>query len=115
MPTTTLAPSRVAIAIVEDDAGFLDALRRAVQTAVDLRLAGVAATTRADGLALRDRPPADVLLVDLGLPDGSGIDIIRAAAQRRPECSVMASSSFGDGTNITWSIEAGAAGYLMNQ
>ncbi|WP_159107111.1 hypothetical protein [Azospirillum sp. B4] len=43
MPTTALAPSRMAVAIVEDDANFLDALRRAPQTAIDLRLAGVAA------------------------------------------------------------------------
>ncbi|MDG3439622.1 response regulator [Nitrospirillum amazonense] len=112
MPTTAQAPSRVAVAIVEDDAGFLDALRQAVRTADDLRLSGVAAT-RADGLALLDGPPADVLLVDLGLPDGSGIDIIRAAAQRWPECAIMVSSSFGDETHVMRSIEAGAAGYLL--
>ncbi|MEA1671878.1 response regulator transcription factor [Nitrospirillum sp. BR 11163] len=112
MPTTAPASSRVAVAIVEDDAGFLDALRQAVKTAADLRLVGVA-VTRADGLALLDGPPADVLLVDLGLPDGSGIDIIRTAAQRWPECSIMVSSSFGDETHVMRSIEAGAAGYLL--
>ncbi|WP_199902661.1 response regulator transcription factor [Azospirillum sp. B4] len=110
MPTT--APSRVAVAIVEDDAGFLDALRQAVQGAADLRLTGVA-VTRADGLALLDGPPANVLLVDLGLPDGSGIDIIRAAAQRWPECSILVSSGFGDEAHVMRSIEAGAAGYLL--
>ncbi|TWB15517.1 LuxR family two component transcriptional regulator [Nitrospirillum amazonense] len=109
---TALAPSRVAVAIVEDDAGFLDALRQAVQSAADLRLTGVA-VTRADGLALLDGPPANVLLVDLGLPDGSGIDIIRAAARRWPECSIMVSSSFGDEVHVMQSIEAGAAGYLL--
>lgn len=41
-PTTALAPSCVAVAIVEGDAGFLDAPRRAGQTAIDLRLTGAA-------------------------------------------------------------------------
>lgn len=100
------------VAIVEDDPGFCDALGRAVQAAPDMRLAGVAGT-RADGLALLEGPPADVLLVDLGLPDGSGIDVIRAAARQWPSCSIMVSTNFGDETHVMRSIEAGAAGYLL--
>jgi DNA-binding NarL/FixJ family response regulator len=77
-----------------------------------MRLTGVA-DTRADGLALLDHAPADVLLVDLGLPDGSGIDVIRAALARWPDCGVMVSTTFGDETHVMQSLEAGAAGYLI--
>ena len=105
-------PSPIHVAIVEDDPGFSEALSRAVQAAPDLRLAGIA-MSRADGLALLQGPPADVLLVDLGLPDGSGIDVIRAAAQQWPSCSIMVSTNFGDETHVMRSIEAGAAGYLL--
>lgn len=71
------------------------------------------ANTRAEGLALLDGPPADVLLVDLGLPDGSGIDVIRAALRLWPSCDVMVSTTFGDEIHVMQSIEAGAAGYLL--
>jgi hypothetical protein len=37
-----------------------------------------------------------VLLVDLGLPDGSGLEVIQAARERRPDCEVMVVSVFGD-------------------
>lgn len=105
-------PPPIHVAIVEDDPGFCDAIARAVQAAPDMRLVGVA-LSRADGLALLQGPPADVLLVDLGLPDGSGIDVIRAAALQWPSCSIMVSTNFGDETHVMRSIEAGAAGYLL--
>ena len=100
------------VAIVEDDIGFRTALQRALLAAPDMRHAG-AAGTRAEGLALLQGPPVDVLLVDLGLPDGSGIDVIRAAAKLWPSCSTMVSTNFGDETHVMRSIEAGAAGYLL--
>ncbi len=105
-------PLPIHVVIVEDDPDFRDALCHIVQAAPDMRLAGMA-STRAQGLALLQGPPADVLLVDLGLPDGSGIDVIRAAVQLWPSCSVMVSTNFGDETHVMRSIEAGAAGYLL--
>ena len=104
--------SPIRVAIVEDDPDFSNALALALEHEPDLRLVGKAAT-QAAGLALLDGPPADVLLVDLGLPDGSGIEVIRAAALRWPRCSIMVSTNFGDETHVMRSIEAGAAGYLL--
>lgn len=111
LPCTPLsAPVRVAL--VEDDMHFQQAFAEAIEAAPDLHLAGVAGT-RSAGLALLDGPAVDVLLVDLGLPDGSGIDVIRAALDRWPACGVMVSTTFGDETHVMQSIEAGAAGYLI--
>ncbi|MEO8024570.1 response regulator transcription factor [Polaromonas sp.] len=106
------AVTPIHVAIVEDDLDFRDALVRALLAAPDMRLAGIAGS-RAEGLALLQGPPVDVLLVDLGLPDGSGIDVIWAAAQQWPGCSIMVSTHFGDETHVMKSIEAGAAGYLL--
>jgi len=100
------------VAVVEDDVGFRDALARALGGAPDMHLAA-AAGTRAQGLAMLKQAPVDVLLVDLGLPDGSGIDVIRAAVSAWPSCSIMVSTNFGDETHVMQSIEAGAAGYLL--
>ena len=112
-PTPTDAEALpIHVVIVEDDPSFRDAVSRAVQAAPDMRLAGIAGT-RAEGLAVLQDPPADVLLVDLGLPDGSGIDVIRAAVLQWPTCSIMVSTNFGDETHVMRSIESGATGYLL--
>jgi len=107
----TASPA-IRVTIVDDDPEFQGALARAVQAASDMVLTGRAAT-RAQGLELLQGAPADVLLVDLGLPDGSGIDVIKAASHAWPECGIMVSTTFGDETNVMRSIEAGAAGYLL--
>lgn len=92
--------------------GFQSALTAAIGTASDMRLLSVA-STRSQGLLMLEQAPAHVLLVDLGLPDGSGIDVVRAAHVQWPECNIMVSTTFGDETHVMQSIEAGAAGYLL--
>jgi DNA-binding NarL/FixJ family response regulator len=54
----------------------------------------------------------DVVLTDLGLPDGSGLEVIRQAARREPPCETLVISMFGDEENVLASIEAGALGYI---
>jgi DNA-binding NarL/FixJ family response regulator len=105
----------ISILIVEDKPEFLAEFSRTVSSAPDMYVAGTAATL-AGGLALLERKPADVMLVDLGLPDGSGLDIIREIA-RRPEwherCEIMVVSVFADEAHVMSAIEAGASGYLV--
>ena len=106
------SPTPIHVALVEDDVNFQNAFIEALNGSTDLRLVAVA-TCRAEGLALLQAAPADVLVVDLGLPDGSGIDVIRAAAKLWPGCAVMVSTTFGDEMHVMQSLEAGAAGYLV--
>lgn len=54
----------------------------------------------------------DVLLTDLGLPDGSGLEVITLAKGLNPACEPLVISMFGDETNVLASIEAGALGYI---
>jgi DNA-binding NarL/FixJ family response regulator len=53
------------------------------------------------------------MLTDLGLPDGSGIDVIRACVQRCPDCDIMVITMSSDDDNVIASIEAGASGYVL--
>lgn len=102
----------VRIALIEDDARFSQTLAEAIQAADDLQLQA-RVDSLAEGLRLLHGPPVDVMLVDLGLPDGSGIELISAARAAWPSCEVMVYSVFGDETNVIRSIEAGAQGYLL--
>lgn len=105
-------PTPLAIVLVEDDVAFQDAFRAAVGAASDLSVIGVAATVAQARILLRG-PAADVLVVDLGLPDGSGIDVIREAHAVWPDCAIMVSTTFADERHVIASIEAGASGYLL--
>jgi DNA-binding NarL/FixJ family response regulator len=108
------SPNAVAarVVLVEDDERFRAAFAAAIATTQDLVVHAQAATLR-DGMALLSGPPADVLLVDLGLPDGSGIELIRAARSAWPTCEIMVTSVFGDEAHVLLSIQSGAAGYLL--
>ena len=115
MTPTSPAASAIDVAVVEDDAACRIALVAALNAAPDMRLLWAAAT-RAEALAaLGDRmaQAPDVLLVDLGLPDGSGLDVIAAARTRWPGVAPMVSTIFGDEEHVLAAIEAGAMGYLL--
>ncbi len=100
------------VLIVEDDPQFRTAFTNAVIGAADLRLAG-AADDLPDGIRLLEQTLPDVLLVDIGLPSGSGIDLIRHAHQHVPKSDMMVVTVFGDERHVLECIEAGATGYLL--
>jgi DNA-binding NarL/FixJ family response regulator len=102
----------VGVLIVEDEPEFLSRFSAAVLGDPALRLLGAVSTGKA-GLALLDAQPPDVLLVDLGLPDISGIELIRHAAHHHPGCDALVVTMFADDGHVLGSIEAGATGYLL--
>jgi DNA-binding NarL/FixJ family response regulator len=70
-------------------------------------------TTLAQGLDQLSPEAPDVLLTDLELPDGHGVDLIRAAREKNERTEIMVISLFGDEHNVVDAIEAGAMGYLL--
>lgn len=102
------------VLIVEDDTQMREFFAASVSRCERLALAGSlgsAADARA-WLDMRASQPVDVLLVDLGLPDGNGLDVIRHARRTHPECEPLVISMFGDEDSVLASIEAGALGYI---
>jgi DNA-binding NarL/FixJ family response regulator len=104
--------SPISVALVEDDPGTHERLVAVIGRTPALSLARTA-TRAADIIEwLREGRP-DVLLVDLGLPDRSGIDVIRYCRRQSPLTEVMVVTMFGDEANMIRAFEAGARGYLL--
>lgn len=100
------------VLIVEDEPELLLKFASAVQSDPLLSLSGAVPTGKA-GIALLDALRPDVLMVDLGLPDISGIEVIAHAARHHPGTDVLVVTMFGDDQHVLASIEAGATGYLL--
>lgn len=100
------------VAIIEDNPEFLSRFRNVIESSADFSFIG-SAINGTDGLALINNVAADAYLVDLGLPDINGIELIRHAVQLRPECDVMVITIFADDAHVIQSLEAGATGYLL--
>jgi DNA-binding NarL/FixJ family response regulator len=100
------------VLIVEDEPEFLRRFTNAVLMDPDLVLAGSAGSGRA-AMAMLEAAPPDVILLDLGLPDIDGVEVIRQAMRQPRPCEVLVVSMFDDDQHVLDSIEAGAAGYLL--
>ncbi len=102
----------IKVMIVEDDPSSLSRFCKVVAADQELELFG-AVGNGASARALLARAAPDVLLVDLGLPDMSGIQLIRETARCYPDTDMMVVSIFADEQHVLASIEAGATGYLL--
>lgn len=100
------------ILLVEDDENTRLRLAEAIQAHEDLTLRGSVGNF-ADAMAELDAGPPEVLLTDIGLPDGSGIDLIREVRARGFDTQPMVITVFGDEKHVVAAIEAGALGYLL--
>ncbi|HYD94226.1 MAG TPA: response regulator transcription factor [Noviherbaspirillum sp.] len=102
----------VGVLIVEDDAVTRKSLCLAVEAAPGLKLLCAFDSVK-PALAWLETAAPDVLLTDLGLPDGSGLEIIQACAQRHPHADIMVVTMSSDEANVLACIEAGASGYVL--
>ncbi|HEV8656050.1 MAG TPA: response regulator transcription factor [Candidatus Limnocylindria bacterium] len=73
------------------------------------------AGTVAEAVEAAARAKPDVVIMDVRLPDGSGVEACRAIREARPETRVIMLTSYADDDALFASIIAGAAGYLLKQ
>lgn len=99
------------IGIVEDDTAVLKFFVSVIAGADDLELA-FAVGTRAEALEAIGEDPPCLCLIDLGLPDGSGIDIVQFL-KGRGECKALVTTVLGDRGTVMKVLRAGADGYVL--
>jgi two-component system, NarL family, response regulator DevR len=105
-------PRALRLLIVDDHAVVREGLRSMVEEEADVEVVGVAATV-ADAVRMaRDATP-DVVLMDVRLPDGSGVDALRRIHADRPEVAVLVLTASSDDRTLFDAILAGASGYLL--
>ena len=108
--TTTMRPIRVLI--VDDHAVVRIGLRSLLGHTAGFRVVGEAGTV-AEALALAERSSPDVVLMDIRLPDGSGVEACRKIKADHPETRVVMLTSYSDEEAIVGAVMAGASGYLL--
>ena len=102
----------VGVLIVEDDAVTRKTLCLAIESDPGLKLLEAFDSVK-PALAWLESSSPDVLMTDLGLPDGSGIEIIHACTHRHPDTDIMVVTMSSDEANVLACIEAGASGYVL--
>lgn len=106
------AKNRISILLVEDDEPIRKRMGKILAAAEPLELVATAATLEEGRQLCRQHAPA-VLITDLKLPDGSGLDLIRETRQIHPATEIMVVSALGDERNVLAAVAAGASGYIL--
>jgi DNA-binding NarL/FixJ family response regulator len=110
--TPTPPPAAKRIAIVDDHTMMREGWRLFIETSPDLAFAWMAGDA-AEAVRKVDADPPDVLVVDISLPDRSGLELIKDLRQQRPKLPMIAISMHDEKMYAQRALRAGARGYLM--
>jgi DNA-binding NarL/FixJ family response regulator len=102
----------IRVFLVDDHEVVRQGLQAMLDHEDDIRVVGQAATA-ADALATIPAADAEVVLLDLNLPDGSGIEVCRTLAPELPATRFLILTSVSDDEALLGAILAGAAGYVL--
>lgn len=106
--------SEITVLTVDDHDLVRKGIAAILSTAADMRLVGEAGNGR-DAIKLFSELRPAVTLMDLRLPDMSGIDVTRALRQKDQEVKILALTSYDGDQDIYRALEAGVRGYLLKE
>jgi DNA-binding NarL/FixJ family response regulator len=102
----------IRVLLIDDSAAFRAGMTRLLATIEDVEICGTAADgTSGVDLALRTQP--DIVLMDLSMPQMSGIEATRALHQQAPHVGVVVMTMLEDDDAVGQALRAGARGYLV--
>ena len=100
--------------LVDDHEVVRSGLRAMLEAGGEVRVVAEAGSVK-EAIAEADRTRPDVIVMDVRLVDGSGIEATREIRARRPETRVLMLTSYADDEALFASIMAGASGYVLKQ
>jgi DNA-binding NarL/FixJ family response regulator len=102
----------ISVSIVDDHKVIADGLERLINESEIARVTGKAYSVDGCLKLLNDKRP-DVLLLDVSMPDGNGIDLCSELKAKYPQMKVLMLTSYGELASITRALDAGADGYVL--
>lgn len=100
------------IYLIEDDPSILQFVEQAMRSRPAWHLLGVS-DSRGHALQHALDGNANVFLVDLGLPDGRGEELLHWLSEARPDAELLVFTVFGDESRLVGALQAGATGYVL--
>jgi DNA-binding NarL/FixJ family response regulator len=100
------------ILIADDHPVFRHGIHTLLETTPDLDVVGEA-TSGAEAVALAESLQPDVVLMDLNMPDLSGIEATRQIIQTSPHVRILVVTMFNDDASVFTAMRAGARGYIL--
>ena len=111
-PSSTASSPPIRVFVVEDQTKILKSQLRLLENHPDITITGTALSGEA-AIEEVSRAQPDVLLLDLGLPRMSGIDVTREVKARWPQVEILIFTIFDEEDKVLEAVKAGASGYLL--
>jgi two-component system NarL family response regulator len=102
----------IKLAVVDDHILFREGLIAIVRSAPDVEVVGQAGSV-SEAIELVRAVKPDIILMDFGLPDGTGADATRAILKEYPECKIVFLTMSEEDDDLFDAIRSGARGYLL--
>jgi two-component system, NarL family, response regulator DevR len=102
------------VVLVDDHEVVRNGIKALLEETPDVSVVGEAGTVK-DAIARVEWARPDVVIMDVRLPDGSGIEATREIRARLPKTQVLMLTTFADDEALFASIMAGASGYVLKQ
>ena len=110
-PSSTGGNDVITVAIVEDHRVFVDSLGIVMRQEPEFAFLGAAETLAAARDLIREKTP-DVLLLDVGLPDGNGLDLVDYIKNISPLTQIVVLTSLTDEATLMRAIDCGVSGFI---
>lgn len=104
----------IKVLIVDDHQIMIEGLKSLLEGEQDIQFVE-GANSFAETLDLLEMNSIDVVLMDINMPGGSGIDATKSIKELHPEVKVVALTMYDDISIITKMVEAGASGYVVKR
>jgi two-component system, NarL family, invasion response regulator UvrY len=105
---------KLQLLLVDDHAVVRAGIKYILSEAEDLAVAAEAGSV-SEALALLKEQSFNLILLDLGMPGQSGMDLLKIVKEKMPDLRVLILSSFGEDQYAMYALQAGADGYLNKE
>ena len=111
-PIISIGQTQMRLLILEDEPHWQQHIRDTAAASPSLEIASICSNL-AEAVTAIKTIDFEMMIVDLGLPDGNGIDAIRLARRRKPDVDILVATVFADESSVVSAICAGATGYIV--